>query len=703
MLCLIIQHNSNFLMKNLLIKTFLIILFTCIFCRVDAQQTYFPQANVAWKNLKTDYGAFGDGIHDDTQAFRTAIRTTINQYNSLVPVFIPKGTYLVNDSVQSLMGYYDCCLLLQGESRDSTIIKIKDNSPNFQDKANPRPFLKTRGGNQAFGNYILNLTINTGLSNEGAVAFDYVTSNYGAIKNVNIISPDGSGYCGLRMEQSWPGPGIIKNVNITGFDYGIRVATCEYSMTFEDITLTNQAINGLYNDCNTLSIRHLKSNNSVTAIRNLGRIVLLDSELKGGIASNSAINSTTFIFARNVNTKGYGTSIIYKTQVITTPYISEFRDTTNYSKFPNDNKSIGLPIEETPEYYNNRPSDWADVTTYGATPTNPQYGFSDATAGVQAAFNSGKKVVYFGKLGDNNTGYCIYADIRIPASVEMITGLNLSKIFFFNDSKFIIDSSTTKPIFIESFKNGLPLLNNSKRTVVVKSTGVQYKNTARNTNGKVFMEDVVEAFTPNFPVRMWARHLNPEVQPETEKDLDNVGGKFWILGLKTEGRAVIANTTNGGATEILGALVYPASSFSGINQPAFTVQNACFSVVGLTMTSYVPNGWYGIGVIENQNSVSKTLRSDTIWSNTPYEFRFYKSGIANCCLKMETTKSGNWNDPTVWSCNRIPEITDDIYINSTHIIQVPSTYTTIFANKIYYRGGSVQLSNGTLLKLKEEY
>ena len=690
-------------MKKFTVKTYLIILLTLTIGEINAQQTYFPQANLAWKNLKTDFGAYGDGIHDDTQAFRTAVRTTINQYNSLVPVFIPKGTYLVSDSVQSLMGYYDCCLLLQGENRDSTIIKIMDNAPNFQSKANPRPFLKTRGGNQAFGNYILNLTINTGISNEGAIAFDYVTSNYGAIRDVKIISPDGSGYCGLSMEQTWPGPGIIKNVSINGFDYGIRVATCEYSMTFEDITLTNQAINGLYNSCNTLSIRHLKSNNSVTAIRNLGRIILVDSELKGGISSNPAINSTAFLYARNIQTAGYGTAIINNSQTVLTSYVSEFRNVENYSKFPNDDKSLGLPIEETPEYVNNNPNDWADVTTYGANPTNPQYGFSDATAGIQAALNSGKKAIYLGKVGDNNTGYCVYADIRIPKSVDKITGFNMSKIFFFNNSKFIVDSSSTKPLFIESLKSGLRLLNNSKRTIVIKSAGVQYSNTVRNTNGKVFIEDLVEAFTPQFPVRMWARQLNPEVQPENEIALDNIGGKFWILGLKTEGRAVIANTTNGGSTEILGALIYPSSSFSGINQPAFTVQNACFSLVGATMTSYIQNGWYGIGVIESQNGVSRTLRSDTIWNNTPYQFGFYKSNIANCCLKMETTKSGSWNDPTVWSCNKIPEITDDIYINSTHIIQVPATNNTIYANKIYYRGGKVILSNGTILKLREDY
>ena len=690
-------------MKN---KTLLI--FAILYCQslsgiYAQQQTYFPTANVAWKNLKTDYGAFGDGIHDDTQAFRTAVRTYLNPFNSTVAVFIPKGTYLVSDSIQSLSNFFDCCLVVQGENRDSTIIKIKDNAPNFQNASSPRPVFKTRGGNQAFGNYFYNLTINTGLNNPAAMGFDYVTSNYGAIKNVNIISPDASGYCGISMEQTWPGPGIIKNVNINGFGYGIRVATCEYSMTFEDITLTNQRINGLYNDCNTLSIRHLRSNNSVTAIRNLGRIVLIDSELKGGILSNSAINSTSFLYVRNVQTVGYGTAIINNTQTVSTPYVSEFRSTGNYSQFPNDDKSLDLPIEETPEYVNNNPAEWADVTTYGATPTNPFFGFSDATVGIQAALNSGKKVVYLGRIGDNGTSYCVYSDIIIPASVRLITGLNLSRFSFFNNSKFIIDSSATKPIIFQGIK-GVNILNNSKRTVVFKhGEGMVYNNTARNINGKVFIEDVPMYFRPTFPVRMWARQLNPEVQPENEKDLENSGGRFWILGLKTEGRAIITNTTNGGATEILGALVYPASSFLGTTQPAFTVQDACFSLAGLTMTSYVDNGWYGLGMIETQSDITKTLNSNTIWNTTPYEFRFYKSSVENCCLKMETTKSGSWNDPTVWSCNRIPTIIDDVYINNTHIINVPLPNLTLFANQVFYRGGSVRLSNGTVLKLKEDY
>ncbi|MBO0933952.1 glycosyl hydrolase family 28-related protein [Fibrella aquatilis] len=603
----------------------------------NAQQTYFPSANVFWKNIKTDFGAVGDGVTDDTQAFQRALKSYINPYNSQIAVFVPKGTYLIKDSLRSPNGYYDALLLVQGEDKDQTVIKLADNSPKFQNAGSPLAMFITRGGNQAFGNYFHNLTINTGSGNAGAVGLNYVTSNYGAIRNVKIVSGDGNGYCGISMEQQWPGPGLLKDVTIDRHQFGIRVATCEYSMTFEDVTLTNQKTAGLYNSCNTLSIRKLQSNNQVTAIDNQGRIVLIDSKLNGGLNANAAIKNCTgcLLFARNVETTGYNPAILLGNTPAPTPAtITEYLTSANpaaqdYSQFASDGKTLNLPIEETPNYVNNTPADWADVTTYGANPTNPIYAFSDATAGIQAALNSGKKVVYLGKIGDNGTSYCVYADIVVPASVELITGLTLAKFAFYNGSRFVINSNGSAPLHIEGLRN-VRVHNNSQRTVVMRSTAEsEYTNTAQNTNGKVFIEDAPMPFRPRFPVQFWARQLNPEVQPENEKDLDNNGGKFWILGLKTEGRAVIANTTNGGLTEILGGLVYPASSFSGNQQPAFTINNAQFSLVGVTMTSYVNNGWYGIGAIETQGSVTKSFPASTIWSQTPYNFTFYRSQSAN--------------------------------------------------------------------------
>ena len=599
----------------------------------QSYQTYYPTANVDWKNIKTDYGAVGDGITDDTEAFRAAVATYLNPYNSSIAIFIPKGTYLVSDSICFLQGYYDCCLTLQGEDPDLTVIKLKDEAADFQDPLQSRPIFFTRAGNQAFGNYIFNLTINTGISNEGAVGIDYITSNYGAMRQVRVISPDGSGYCGIAMERNWPGPGLLKQVQIEGFQYGIRVGSCEYSMTFEDITLRNQSVAGITNACNTICMRHLSSYNSVPAIKNeSARIILLDSQLNGGDSSQYGIEITgySFVFARNIQSNGYAGALSVDGVPIQGNNVTEYHNLQDYSLFANDGKSLGLPIEETPEYINNNPQEWASVADFGAAPTNPLYGFNDATDEIQAAFNSGKKAIHFGQIGDNGTYYCVYSDIVIPSGVELITGLNLGKILFFNNSKFVVQEDASSPLFLERIK-GIVLENNSQRTIVFRHVaGAAYRNTLANTNAKVFLEDWVDRFEPQYPVQMWARHLNTEVQPEEERNIDNPGGKYWILGLKTEGRANIVRTTQGGATEILGGLIYPASSFSGENQTAFTVENACMSLAGLTMTSYVNNGWYGQAVKETQGYSSAIRSSNDIWTQSAYNFSFYSSSKIAC-------------------------------------------------------------------------
>jgi hypothetical protein len=168
-----------------------------------------------------------------------------------------------------------------------------------------------------------------------------------------------------------------------------------------------------------------------------------------------------------------------------------------------------------------------------------------------------------------------------------------------------------------------------------------YTNTINNTNGKVFLEDWVNPFEPKFPVQMWARHFNTEIQPEDQRNIDNPGGKYWILGLKTEGRANIIRTSSGGATEVFGGLIYPASSFSGKTQTAFTIQDACLSIVGLTMTTYINNGWYGIAVEESQNGIAKSLPSDKIWADSPYNFSFFSSSRGNCGVSTSVTKANS--------------------------------------------------------------
>lgn len=608
-------------MKKNQILVLILLLMTGI---ANAQQKTYP-TNLRWNNAKTDFGCKGDGITDDTDSLRRAATTYKDIYHTNILVYLPKGKYLISDSIKLLDGYFDGNVTFLGEDPDSTFIILKNNAPGFQDVNNPRPMIQTRAGNQAFGMYFQNLIIKTGTGNPGAVGLDYISSNYGTVENVKIISDDKNAYCGLQMERAWPGPGLIKNVAITGFQYGIRVTQCEYSMTFENITLRNQTVLGMYVNCNALAIKNLTSYNKVKALQGQGgRITLINSKFNNGTAGTYAVsNNGGSIFARNITSTGYAGILVIDNVIVPGTSVTEYHSGPDYSQYTNTGKSLNLTISETPVYANNDLNTWGKANDYGCLPTNPFYSVYDAGPGLQAAFNSGKKVIYFDKMGDNGSAYCIYNDIIIPTSVEMIIGFHHAKFAFFNNSKLIVNAKGTIPLFIDGMA-GTNILNNSKRTIIFKGNGLgDYTNTAKNSNAKVYIEDGQPAFKPKFPVNMWARHYNPENQPETDTMIFNNGGKYWILGLKTEGRATIANTINGGSTEILGGLIYPASSFSGTGNTAFKINNSNFSATVLTRTSYVGNGWYANTVEEIQGTETKILATPP--PNAFYTFDFYRS------------------------------------------------------------------------------
>ena len=196
-----------------------------------------PDASIA--DVKRDYGAKGDGVADDTAAIQKAISTQLGTRGT---VYFPNGTYKVSDSLvyKNAEGRWWARLGLRGQSRDGVVIKLADNAAGFSDQKTPKgiiitasesPF-KDGGNNQGFQNNIRNLTIHTGSGNSGAVGIDYVVSNQGAVKDVKIVAGDGQGYAGIRMDRAYPGPGLIKRVEINGFDFGIRQTVTDYSMTW---------------------------------------------------------------------------------------------------------------------------------------------------------------------------------------------------------------------------------------------------------------------------------------------------------------------------------------------------------------------------------------------------------------------------------------------------------------------------------------
>ena len=68
------------------------------------------------------------------------------------------------------------------------------------------------------------------------------------------------------------------------------------------------------------------------------------------------------------------------------------------------------------------------------------------------------------------------------------------------------------------------------------------------------------------------------------------------------------------------------------------------------------------------------------------------------CANMATVKSGNWDDPTIWSCGRIPMATDSVTISANDTITVLSgTSATLWLLNLL---GSLNIESGAVFDMK---
>jgi Pectate lyase superfamily protein len=564
-----------------------------------------PDANVA--NVK-DYGAVGDGKTDDTTALQQALNA--NRY-----VYLPRGTYLVSKTLTTEPKR----VILQGESQQGSIIRLKNNATGFTNPEDPQPLITTFEGNstgQAFQNMMQNLTVDVGSGNAGAIGIRLTNNNQGGVQNVTIRSsdPNYQGRTGLALTKQWPGPGLIKNVTIDGFNFGIRVGNPEYSYVFENITLQNQLQAGIDNNANILSIRKLISTNQVPAIQNAGDtrgiIMILDSNLTGGANTKSAIeNASGTLYARNINTTGYRSAIRNGGSIIPGNTVKEYISKNGASLFSSNQSSLNLPIQETPNVNYGNASDWTSVTQWGADGTDQQ----DDTAAIQKALNSGKSTVYFPR-----GNYIISDTLRVGNSVKVINGF-YSTFSISNPLK-----SQTKPVFrFEQEESNTVTLERfwgnyggssfywvehaSAGTVVLRNFTVGSGKAYRNTGwGRLFVEDVSAGDWVFDHQTVWMRQINPE-NPTTK--IMNKGSMIWIMGLKTEKEGTVIETHNGGKTEILGGLIYPASGGDRIpkGQPAFINDASSLSVAAVGESRSLRIGSYDVIVQENQNGTQRNL------------------------------------------------------------------------------------------------
>lgn len=521
----------------------------------SAENIVFPD-DAGVLNVKTQYGAKGNGIADDT----ATIQSALNAYpNGKRIVYLPNGTYLVSSTLTWPAGKAGTGndykhTILQGQSQKGVIIKLKDRAKGFTDPSVTKSIIFTGPAPaQRFGNSIRNLTVDIGAGNLGANGIQFNASNQGTISHVTIQSKDGQGIIGLDMDfTNEIGPLLVKGVTVKGFQHGIMTSNTVNSQTFEDIRLENQSVYGLLNYGQVVNIRHLTSYNAVPAIKNqLGKMTLIDSSLNGrGIASTQpAIDNGDRILVRNVSTSGYRIAVESGKNAVSEPNVSEFLNGSVVRLFNSTPQTLNLPIKETPDVPWDNPvqNAWANVVAYGAVPDDSK----DDTPAIQSAIDSGKPTVYFPAGGT----FEIKGTIFVRNNVRRILGTEGRVRAISNNARFKIVDGTSSIVAIERLANGydFPLIidNASPRTLVMKNLlDVTGKMTG---SGDIFIEDVGGGDWHFGKQNIWARQFNVE---NAGTHITNDGGNLWILGLKTERGGTLIETKNGGKTELLGGLAY---------------------------------------------------------------------------------------------------------------------------------------------------
>lgn len=566
-------------------------------------EEFLPPPDVGIADIQRDYGAKGDGTTDDTLAFQNAL--TDNKRL----IYIPDGTYLVSDTLR--WGFRQTRQVFQGQNRDKTVIKLKDNAAGYQNPMETRAVIWTgEAPAQRFQNGIRNLTVDTGKGNPGAIGIQYIANNQGGMHHVTIRSGDNLGRIGLDLGYSnEQGPCLINDIHVVGFAVGISTKHAVDSVVLENILVEGQREYGFVNDGQCISLRNFTSRNAVTGyynVRGASLTVLVDAKFEGGEGASDvpAILNESYLLARDIETSGYAMAIenrFIPAESLKDAVVDEFVSHRPISLFPSIPATMRLPIKETPEVPFDPPSEWISATAFGPETVNriDRKGnpdpHDDYTASLQQAIDSGKTTVFF-PMDSTTVWGTVYvrgnvrriiglrnqlarADEKAEPSTETIAAARAAKkergeptreekikeqlaMHLDRDSKssdlhptFVIEDGAHPVVVIERFDcqyAELDIIQKSKRTLVVSSMAARLETEAGS--GDVFLEDVVSNSIRIHGSDVWARQLNTEGwrEPKTLND----GGNLWILGLKTEGDTTQVVTSGGGRTEILGGFIY---------------------------------------------------------------------------------------------------------------------------------------------------
>ncbi len=581
-----------------------------------------------------DFGAVGDGVHDDTQAFIDALRASGDDMGRNVwqnrIVYVPNGEYLVSDTITRKYedGRFANGFWIVGQSRAGTVIKLKDNANGFSDVSAPKAVFYTSSklidgtptsgnkdytnkgeGNDAYMNFVENLTLDVGHGNAGAIGIDFLANNMGAIRRVTLIAPAGSGETAISMARRWPGPALISDVETQGFDTGLKIRHSEYSMTLENVHIQSPRSVAIDNTSNLVTGYDLSITDAPIALMNSnekGMIVLTKAQIsaQSGSLFGDVIQNNAFMTLSDVHVTQAGGDAVSLDGVYT-------------GANKTDDVQWALPIKQPPKLPQVALSQWHKVEKDAAQSASDD---PNDSAAIEAAFASGAKVIYF-PYGV----YHINRNIKIPPSVEYIIGMN-AKIrptknragSFNRDYGMFRVEAGQSPLTIEGMvmdhtdlgrQVGIDVMGDrvvSLRDVAGLGVGVIKR---QFNGGELFVENTC-CGTMEFDgsAGVWGRQINSEGGGTR---IVNKGAPFWVLGLKAERYNTLVNNDQGGKSEIMGALVYPVQSVTNLTvKPLFVNANGTLNAAFVEEAFYADRT-YQVYLQDHVSTPSKQIMASS--------------------------------------------------------------------------------------------
>ena len=586
----IITVDRIYTMKNISKITILIVAsFMILSCQktVNGKQTWlqqpehmlFPDDYVYVDITKPPYNADNTGKKDATHAINMALENNgANLGGRMTPgpvIYFPAGIYLVSDTImpayteKTLRDQYEKknvpeskikellktkksapFVRIQGAGKDVTTIKLVDNAKGFR---SPKPVVQTgcrynyrkdlkpvfhQQANAAFKNYVLDLAIDVGIGNPGAVALQFDAANIGAARNLRLIG-NKSGLCGITSGEI-AGCGLVKNVIIEGFDYGVLHDTPRdvvNNMTYEFITLKNQNKAGIFTKNKNLYMRRVTSRQhkgapTVKLTSGFASLVMLDLKVFGTQEVAVDLQNSPFMYLRNALFEDAEVAIknsnggSIKDRRHVEEYLAakgEGRELENYS--------LDLPVVETPYYHTNDMSLWINILKYADEP-GPGKDIGPALKKALAASPEG--AVLYLPYGQYKLG----SDVLIHDTKARKLDLCGSRIRKMKEPKgqkrLIFDSvDNSENEFI--ICNGQALVNviqKGNSTLVIQDMfGSMKVTTTDASKGTVVYENCGSHFMVDIKGgnKLYAHSVNPECFPISITD-----ATAWMFGLNWE-------------------------------------------------------------------------------------------------------------------------------------------------------------------------